>query len=61
MTETVQREYYSPKEIAQKVGIHLITVRRLYMGGRIPYRKIGRGVRILKKDWDAYDKANTIA
>jgi excisionase family DNA binding protein len=50
----------SPQEAADKLGTSLRFVRRLIFERRIPYTKLGRHVRIVASDLDAFIAAGRI-
>lgn len=49
-------DYYSVKEIANKVGVHPNTVRNWIESGDLKAYKLGRVLRIKKEDFEAFAK-----
>ena len=48
----MEKRFYSVKEISFYLSLNEITIRRLIDQGKIPARKIGRSVRVDKKELD---------
>src|SRR5262249_11735932 len=46
-------EWLSPKQVAERAGVHVATVRRYLRAGLIPYHQLGRGKGI-RIQWGAY-------
>ena len=53
MSTMAMRDYGSPGEIAQRLGVSLKTVRRLYQSGKLLAHKIDRRVMIAYEDAEA--------
>ena len=52
-----ETRYYTPKEIAEKLKVHLQTVREWYRSGKLGCYKLGhRDVRISQEQLDAFLK-----
>ena len=49
-------DYYSVKEIAEKVSVHPNTVRNWIESGELKAYKLGRVLRIKKEDFEAFAK-----
>lgn len=49
-------DYYSVKEIANKVGVHPNTVRNWIESGELKAYKLGRVLRIKKEDFEDFAK-----
>jgi excisionase family DNA binding protein len=51
-----EKEFYSVKEVAEKLGISKDTIRRLIRKGEFPANKIGGSIRIRWADVEEYLK-----
>jgi excisionase family DNA binding protein len=47
-------EYMSVKEIASLLKVHIVTVRRWIISGKLPAFLLGKDYRINKKDFDKF-------
>lgn len=54
MIEVLGMNYYSVPEIAEKLKLHLVTVRKYITSGRIPAKKIGRSYFVSEMDFFNY-------
>lgn len=56
-----QQRYFTPQEIADRLGVHLQTVRKWYRSGKLGCYKLGhRDIRISQEQLDAFLKAREI-
>ena len=51
-------EYLTTEEIAVLLKVHVITVRRWIVGGKLPATFLGKEYRIVKRDFEAFLKKN---
>jgi excisionase family DNA binding protein len=58
---TVQRELWTLAEIAQRMGLHTFTVRRLCWSGKLRVTRIGHALRISEAEYQRYIRENTAA
>ncbi len=56
------QEYFTLKDVAEKYGVHVVTVRRWVCGGDLHARKIGKkSYYVTQEDLDKFDEKNNIA
>ena len=48
------KEFYSPKELAEVLGVSVRTIQRLEQGGDLKAHAIGRSKRFRREDIEAY-------
>ena len=48
------KEFYSPEEIAERLGVNKMTIYRLLTKGELPYHQIGKLKRIHRDDFQAF-------
>ncbi|SDQ88108.1 DNA binding domain-containing protein, excisionase family [Thermostaphylospora chromogena] len=51
---TMAREFYSVEQVAERLGLHVRTVRNYVRDGRLKATRIGRRYRIAREDLDAF-------
>lgn len=54
MSEQSATELFSPRQVADLLGLHVRTVRRYVREGRLPARRIGKQYRIAREDLEAF-------
>jgi len=50
----LEKEFYDTRELADLLGVAVITVRRLVDRGDLPYYRVGRQKRFRREDVEAY-------
>lgn len=53
MRMAARKDFYSPEEVAERLGLHVRTVRRYIREGRLKASRIGKQYRIAASDLDA--------
>lgn len=51
-------EFLTTEEIARLLKVHVITVRRWIVAGRLPATDLGKSYRVLKKDLEVFLSKN---
>lgn len=54
MASTTERQYLSVREIADQLGVHPASIRRLIDKGTLPAYRVGNLLRVRRADLDDY-------
>jgi len=54
----MSESYYSPEQVAEKLGMHVKTIQRYIRTGMLPATRIGNRWRVLEGDLAAFTRAN---
>lgn len=57
--EALDRDYYTIYEVADLMGFHHQTIRRMIKSGELPAKQFGRAWRIRKSDLEAFATPET--
>lgn len=53
----MEEKYFTPKEIAERLKVSLVTVRKWYQSGKLESTRAGHSIRISERQLDAFLKA----
>lgn len=54
----IEKDYYTPKEVAEILSLHYLTILRNIKSGKLKAVRIGQQFRISKEDLQSFIKGN---
>ena len=54
MKATMKKDFYTAQELADTLGVNIMTIYRYIKAGKLTAYKIGKEFRITKKDFDKF-------